>query len=164
MRINLLANGEPLRFADGNKPDIFEFNERDIPFIEKAVTRLKRHRKLYSATVMAGAFLLHATDAFAAETGISGGMNIIKLMQQGAFWVGMGVTIWGLIEMGLDAPNWRGRVFKGVLLYVGVLLVPLIFLELKGALQVDVWNQMENTPVNTPTEVPTEVPVNGGNS
>lgn len=175
MRVNI--NGVLLKdFVTvdmGLKMPALQIDATEMPLIEKAIGKLKRNKAAYTAVVIAGALLMHAEAASAATggNGLSGGMSIIKLMQQGAFWVGIGVSIWGLIEMGLDAPNWRGRVFKGVFLYVGVLIVPLIFVELKEALQVDVWDQMQNAPVSNelpsqpqqPLWEPTEQqqPVNG---
>ena len=123
-------------------PNLF-VDVNEMPLIEKAIGHLKRNKKAYIAAVYTLALWTLPGSAFAAPVaGMSGGMNIILLMQKASFWVGMGVTIWGLIEMGLDAPGWKARVFKGVLLYVGVLLVPLVFLELQHSLQVDVWDQI----------------------
>lgn len=109
---------------------------------QKALDHLIRNQKLYTSAACALLAVSVPGLASANSGGMSGGMNLIVLLQKAAFWVGMGVTIWGLIEMGLDAPNWRGRVFKGILLYVGVLLVPLVFLELKNSLQMDIWEQI----------------------
>lgn len=122
------------------------FEPGEAARIEKFLGHLKKNKRAYMATAYGLAVLLLPGSAFAA-TATSGGMNLILLLQKASFWVGMGVTMWGLIEMGLEAPGWRGRIIKGVLLYVGVLLVPLVFLELQNSLQVDVWNQIEkNTP------------------
>ncbi len=115
----------------------------DGNIFSKAMEHVRKNKKFYLTTAYTLALTALPGGLASAETGeMAGGMNLILLLQKAAFWIGMGVTIWGLIEMGLDAPNWRGRVFKGVLLYVGVLLVPLVFLELQNSLQVDVWDQL----------------------
>jgi hypothetical protein len=112
--------------------------------IEKFLGHLKRNKRAYITMAYTLAlWTLPGGPAFAAGAQAGGGMNLILLLQKASFWVGMGVTIWGLIEMGLDAPGWRGRVFKGIAMYVGVLLVPLVFLELQDSLQVDVWNRIK---------------------
>lgn len=74
---------------------------------------------------------------------MGGGKSIILLLQQASFWVGMGITIWGIVEAQLDFPGWRGRITKGILGYIGILLVPLIFIELQNSLQVDVWSKID---------------------
>lgn len=123
-----------------------EIPEAEARKIDKFLGHLKRNKKAYTTMAYSLALLTLPGGPAAAATagGMSGGMNLILLLQKASFWVGMGVTIWGLIEMGLDAPGWRGRVLKGVCMYIGVLLVPLVFLELQSSLQVDVWNQIKN--------------------
>lgn len=120
-----------------------EFEPGEALKIEKFLGHLKKNKRAYMATTYGLAVLLMPGNAFAAA-GMAGGMNLILLLQKASFWIGMGVTMWGLIEMGLEAPGWRGRILKGVFLYIGVLLVPLVFLELQNSLQVDVWNQIQN--------------------
>ena len=110
--------------------------------IEKVITHLKRNRRAYTAACFMLAALLEPTGVFAA-TGMSGGRNIILLLQKASFWVGMGITIWGIVEAQLDFPGWKGRILKGILGYIGILLVPLVFLELQASLQVDVWDSIE---------------------
>ena len=137
---------------------IYDLNEDfqlEIPVFEarkinEFLGHLKRNKKAYMSMAYALALITWPTPSLAASVGLNGGMNLILLLQKASFWVGMGVTIWGFIEMGLDAPGWRGRVFKGVILYVGVLLVPLVFLELQNSLQVDVWNQIKTNGGITP--------------
>lgn len=117
--------------------------------IEKVIGHLKRNQKAYTMGVVALAMLLDftgTTHAAAAAGGMSGGKNIILLLQKASFWVGMGITIWGIVEAQLDFPGWKGRILKGILGYIGILLVPLIFLELQASLQVDVWNQIDSAP------------------
>lgn len=121
----------------------FEMPLKEAVKVERFLGHLKRHKKAYISLAYALAVLTMPGSGFAA-TGMSGGMSLIILLQKASFWIGMGVTMWGLIEMGLDAPGWRGRVLKGVFLYIGVLLVPLVFLELQRSLQLDVWEQIQN--------------------
>lgn len=120
-----------------------EFEPGEALKIEKFLGHLKRNKRAYMGMAYGLAVLLMPVNALAAG-GMSGGMNLILLLQKASFWIGMGVTMWGLIEMGLEAPGWRGRILKGVFLYIGVLLVPLVFLELQNSLQVDVWDQIQN--------------------
>lgn len=128
---------------DVNEALRLEIPEAELLKIEKFLGHLKRNKRAYITMAYTLAlWTLPGGPVLAAGAGAAGGMNLILLLQKASFWVGMGVTIWGLIEMGLDAPGWRGRVIKGVCMYIGVLLVPLIFLELQNSLQVDVWNQI----------------------
>jgi hypothetical protein len=86
--------------------------------------------------------IFEPNTAFAA-TGFGGGKRLIILLQKGSFWLGMAVSLWGIVEAQLDYPGWRGRILKGVLGYIGCLLIPLVFLELQSSLQADVWNQID---------------------
>lgn len=135
--------------------------------IEKVIAHLRRNRRVYTSACMFLAMLLEPSGAFATATGISGGRNIIILLQKASFWVGMGITIWGIVEAQLDFPGWKGRILKGILGYIGILLVPLIFLELQRSLQVDVWDnieanqqeldqQLEHHPTSSSQLTPTE--------
>lgn len=125
-----------------NKEKNVEMPLKEAVRVERFLGHFKRNKKAYISLAYALAVLTMPGTGFAA--GMSGGMSIILLLQKASFWIGMGVTMWGLIEMGLDAPGWRGRVLKGVFLYIGVLLVPLVFLELQRSLQLDVWEQIQN--------------------
>lgn len=109
--------------------------------IKKAV---KENAPLIIGAAVFAALTLFPDQAEAAKSASSGGMRLIKLMQKATFWLGLGVSIWGIVEMQLDLPNWTGRILKGVLGYVCILLLPLVFLELEGSLAVDVWEQIEN--------------------
>lgn len=126
-----------------DKERTFEMPVKEALKVERFLGHLKRNKKAYISLAYALAVLTMPGSGFAA-TGMPGGMSLIILLQKASFWIGMGVTMWGLIEMGLDAPGWRGRVLKGVFLYIGVLLVPLVFLELQRSLQLDVWEQIQN--------------------
>jgi hypothetical protein len=119
-----------------------EIEQGEALKIEKFLGHLKRNKRAYTSMAYALAVLTMPGNVFAA--GMSGGMSIIVLLQKASFWVGMGITIWGIVEMQLDFPGWRGRILKGVLGYIGILLIPLVFLELQNSLQVDVWNEIQN--------------------
>ena len=129
--------------------------------INRVIAHLKRNQRAYMLTVVMLAALLEPSGVFAATTthSMSGGKNIILLLQKASFWIGMGITIWGIVEAQLDFPGWKGRIIKGVLGYIGILLVPLVFLELQGSLQVDVWEQIDQgqkeiAPRLDPTYIP----------
>jgi hypothetical protein len=138
---------------------------REARKIEKVIAHLKRNRRAYTMACYALALWLLpvmpaidptplggvAVAAVAKAGGMSGGKNIILLLQKASFWVGMGITIWGIVEAQLDFPGWKGRILKGILGYIGILLVPLIFLELQSSLQVDVWSQIDSNPGVLPT-------------
>lgn len=109
---------------------------------EKVIRHFYKNKPLYIAAYMLTINAISPVKVFAAD-GATGGISLIKLMQQASFWIGLGVSIWGVVEAQLDYPGWKGRVMKGVLGYVAILLLPLIFIELRDNLQVDVWNKME---------------------
>ena len=108
-----------------------------------------RHQKSYVASTMALAGMMYPIVGLAAGNTpeAMGGRNIIILLQKASFWVGMGITIWGIVEAMLDFPGWKGRITKGILGYIGILLVPLVFVELQNSLQVDVWQQIDGRGV-----------------
>lgn len=121
--------------------------------LEKVKDHIKRN---YPAYLTAGYTILMlaqpgitpasavAAAAAVAPDTLGGGARIIVLMQKAAFWVGLGVTIWGIVEAQLDYPGWKGRVGKGVLGYIGILVLPLVFMELRNSLQIDVWQQIQS--------------------
>lgn len=117
-------------------------DEKTARRLDRAIAHLKRNKKAYLAVCYALAIALLPYTAFAAN-GIGGGIRLLKLVQQGAFWGGIIVTIWGIVEAWLDWPDWKGRVLKGIIGYVLILLVPLLFLELDASLGVDVWTELE---------------------
>lgn len=126
----------------GPQLPVLEIEEKEARKIDRFIGHLKRNQRAYTAMVVALAYLLEPTGVLAAS-GLSGGKRLILLLQKASFWVGMGITIWGIVEAQLDLPGWRGRIIKGILGYIGILLVPLVFLELQASLQVDVWNEIE---------------------
>lgn len=108
----------------------------------KVLDHFYGHKTLYVAAYIAALNAALPSEVL-ANGGISGGISLIKLMQGASFWVGMGVSIWGIVEAQLDYPGWKGRVMKGVLGYIAILLLPLIFLEIRDNLQVDIWKRIE---------------------
>lgn len=68
---------------------------------------------------------------------MNGGVRLIVLLQQASFWIGLGVAIWGIIEWQLDYPGWKKRLLSGIVGYIIILILPLVFLELKTALELD---------------------------
>lgn len=128
----------------GDQLPALEIAKNEAPLIEKVIGHLKRNRRAYAAACYFLATLLAPNGAFAA--GMEGGKHLILLLQKASFWVGMGITIWGIVEAQLDFPGWKGRIAKGILGYIGILLVPLVFLELQESLQINVWDQIENAP------------------
>lgn len=122
-------------------PATLQIEEEEVRKIEQFLGHLKRNKKAYFTVAYTLALVLLPGNALAAGS-MSGGKNIILLLQKASFWVGMGITIWGIVEAQLDFPGWKGRILKGVLGYIGILLVPLVFLELQASLQVDVWEQI----------------------
>lgn len=105
------------------------------------LTHFYKHKKLYVTAYLIALNTAIPGTALAASKA-AGGIRLIKLMQAASFWIGLGVSIWGIVEAQLDYPGWKGRVLKGVLGYIAILLLPLIFIELRDSLQVDVWNQL----------------------
>lgn len=108
----------------------------------KVLEHFQEHKTLYVAAYIA-ALNTALPSEVVASNGLSGGISLIKLMQGASFWIGLGVSIWGIVEAQLDYPGWKGRVMKGVLGYIAILLLPLIFLEIRDNLQVDIWKQIE---------------------
>jgi hypothetical protein len=117
-------------------------DEKEARRLDRAIAHLKRNRRAYMAVCYALALALLPHTAFAAATAGSG-LRLLRLVQQGAFWGGIIVTIWGIVEAWLDWPDWKGRVLKGIIGYILILLVPLLFLELDASLGVDVWNELQ---------------------
>ncbi len=145
MRVNV--NGK----AWNTQPEILAVLDIKEPTtLDKVVDHVRRNYRAYLAAGYTILMVLQPGTALAAGN-VNGGIRLILLMQKASFWVGMGVTIWGIVEAQLDYPGWKGRVLKGVLGYIGILLVPLVFLELQNSLQVDVWNQLQGVTTPGPT-------------
>lgn len=110
--------------------------------LDRLIGHVKRNKQAYASLVYALALLTLPGNVLAAGA-MGGGKSIIILMQKAAFWIAIGITIWGVVEMWLEAPNWKGRILKGILGYIIILVIPLIFMELQTNLQADVWQQIE---------------------
>lgn len=126
--------------------------------LSKIKKHLKKHKMTYAAAGYAAGLSLIGTDVYAAGGVNGGGKAIIKLLQQGSKWVGMVVCIWGLWEMAIGAPDWKSRLLKGVAVYVGCLVIPLVFFALDDALTVEGWTDWMN---EEPEPVVNQQPVQG---
>lgn len=109
--------------------------------IDFAILSNPKYRKLI-AIGYAGFLASLPMPAMAAGSGTQGGLAILKLMQQASFWVGIGVVVWGIVEAQLDLPGWKGRIMKGIIGYIAILLVPMLFITLRDNLQIDVWTEL----------------------
>ena len=114
--------------------------KNSISKIDYSLCRLSKYSKLLALGYAAVLALIPGTAFAAAEA--AGGVALIKLMQQASFWVGLGVVIWGIVEAQLDLPGWKSRILKGILGYVAILLVPVLFISLRDNLQIDVWQEL----------------------
>lgn len=109
--------------------------------IDGVILRNPKYRKLI-ALGCAGFLASLPMPVMAAGSGTQGGLAILKLMQQASFWVGIGVVVWGIVEAQLDLPGWKGRIMKGIVGYIAILLVPMLFITLRDNLQIDVWTEL----------------------
>jgi hypothetical protein len=117
---------------------------RSFSKVNISLLSCRKYRFLLALAYAAALQLLPGTQVFAATGKADGGVAIIKLMQMASFWVGIGVVVWGIVEAQLDLPGWKGRITKGIIGYIAILLVPILFLTLRDNLQVDVWQQLDN--------------------
>ncbi len=108
--------------------------------IDITLLGISKYRKLIAIGYVAFLTLLPAPAFAASRPG--GGIAILKLMQQASFWIGLGVVIWGIAEAQLDLPGWKSRILKGIIGYIAILLVPMLFITLRDSLQIDVWDQL----------------------
>jgi len=143
MRVNVNGRVWGLKLEVLEVLEVLEISEPTT--MDKLADHVKRNYRAYLTAGYTILMLIHPVTSLAAGGNLNGGIRLILLMQKASFWVGMGVTIWGIVEAQLDYPGWKGRVLKGVLGYIGILLVPLVFLELQNSLQVDVWNQLQGS-------------------
>lgn len=121
--------------------DLLRIDRRQF---DRVLTHIAQHQKAYASMVYFTAVLLMPKSALAAgaQSG-SGGLRLLFMMQRGAFWLGMAVTVWGIIEAQLDTPGWKARILKGVLGYVGVLLTPLVFIEIRHSMEMNEQEMMQ---------------------
>lgn len=60
---------------------------------------------------------------------------LIELLQDFAFPVGVGIAVWGLIEVMLDNPKGKDRVKQAFVCYIGIFVIPYLFVVIKNAFQ-----------------------------
>jgi len=61
---------------------------------------------------------------------------VISMLQELALPVGIGMAIWGLIEIILGNPGGKDKIKYAMLGYIGVFIIPFFFYQIKGALSV----------------------------
>jgi len=93
----------------------------------------KLDEPMWRAAVTALAILTAPHIAWAASS--AGGWKIIHMLQAGAFWIGLAVSIWGVYEWQIGGPGWKDRIMKGFLGYVLIMLLPMLFISVKEAMQ-----------------------------
>lgn len=143
-RVKVESNGT-VRMYNESGYEINNTTQETKRYAEKIIQHFKENKMKYTTTALAIFATTFPTVSLAADPSSSdiGGKGLIILLQKASFWLGMGVTIWGIVEAMLDLPGWKGRITKGVLGYIGILLIPLVFFELQNHLMSDVWKQIE---------------------
>lgn len=134
---------EPLKKKAEINPMVIE--PLNLSLKEKVQDHLFRHQKTYVTSGMLLSSLAYPLTGLAAsDAGVSvGGMSLVMLLQKASFYLGMGVVIWGIVESMLDFPGWKGRVTKGLIGYIAILYVPIVFMEIRNSIQGDVWSQLQ---------------------
>jgi len=61
---------------------------------------------------------------------------VISMLQELALPVGIGMAIWGLIEIIIGNPGGKDKIKYAMLGYIGVFVIPYFFYQIKGALSV----------------------------
>jgi len=61
---------------------------------------------------------------------------VISMLQELALPVGIGMAIWGLIEIIIGNPGGKNKIKYAMLGYIGVFVIPYFFYQIKGALSV----------------------------
>jgi len=61
---------------------------------------------------------------------------VISMLQELALPVGIGMAIWGLIEIIIGNPGGKEKIKYAMLGYIGVFVIPYFFYQIKGALSV----------------------------
>ena len=61
---------------------------------------------------------------------------VISMLQELALPVGIGMAIWGLIEIIIGNPGGKDKIKYAMLGYIGVFIIPFFFYQIKGALSV----------------------------
>ena len=99
--------------------------------------RLKRIRRAVPPATVGLSVVSRSSAVFAAaaptQNIITGLMPIVQMIQDLAFPVGLGVGIWGLIEYIMDNPAGKEKVKRAVIGYIGIFVLPSIFLAIRNA-------------------------------
>lgn len=123
------------------KPKAIDTLKKFMEGVETAYLYLRPYRILVA---LAYALFLTCLPGTALAASAAGGLRLLKLAQQASFYIGIIVAIWGIVEMQLDLPGWKGRIAKAVVGYVLILLIPTVFVSLREALEIDdaYWNSV----------------------
>ena len=65
---------------------------------------------------------------------LSGLDDIIKLLQEFSYYIGMGYCLWGCIEYSMDVPSGATKMKRAITGFIGVYIIPIIFKAIKNAL------------------------------
>ena len=107
--------------------------------------QLIRHDKTRKAIAIGYCVFLSCLPSITlAATNGDGGTNMLMLVQKASFWIGLCVVAWGIIEWQMDLPGWKERIKRGVLGYIAILILPIIFVTLRDNLQIDMWKKLMN--------------------
>ena len=69
-----------------------------------------------------------------ASGDLSGLEDIIKLLQEFSYYIGMGYCLWGCIEYSMDIPSGATKMKRAITGFIGVYIIPIIFKAIKNAL------------------------------
>lgn len=117
---------------------------RYLPAIKKRMTPLVSGVNLlaaYPVSAMANTYsapVAYSTNVSTVATGTNFGLGnalapIISMLQELALPVGIGMAIWGLIEVMVGNPGGRDKIKWSLISYVGVFIIPFFFYQVKGA-------------------------------
>jgi len=103
------------------------------------LTRIREAAKKHLIPLTTGINLL-ATAPISAVTGqysvATALQPVISMLQELALPVGIGMAIWGLIEIIIGNPGGKDKIKYAMLGYIGVFIIPFFFYQIKGALSV----------------------------
>lgn len=75
-----------------------------------------------------------AAGQAAVGAGLAGALQpIIGMLQELALPVGIGMAIWGLIEVMVGNPGGRDKIKWAIISYCGVFIIPFFFYQIRGA-------------------------------
>ena len=69
-----------------------------------------------------------------ASGDLSGLEDIIKLLQDFSYYIGMGYCLWGCIEYSMDNPSGTTKMKRAITGFIGVYIIPIVFKAIKRAL------------------------------